>query len=103
VPLQFDPGEAFQFDWSGDFAVLGAERTKLQMAHIKLAHSRASLLQTHEMLFDANWHAFRVFGGVPARGIYDNMKTTVDHIGRGKEWQGERFVLRAWRQCSTNS
>ena len=77
VPLHFDPGDAFQFDWSEDFAVLGGERTKLQMAHIKLAHSRACLLrayplQTHEMLFDAHWHAFRVFGGVPARGIYDS-------------------------------
>jgi transposase len=92
VPLHFDPGDAFQFDWSADFAVLGGERTKLQMAHIKLSHSRAFLLrayplQTHEMLFDANWHGFRVFGGVPGRGIYDNMKTAVDLVGRGKERQ----------------
>ena len=92
VPLSFRPGEAFQFDWSEDFAVLGCERTKLQMAHIKLSHSRAFLLrayllQTHEMLFDAHWHAFRVFGGVPGRGIYDNMKTAVDRVGRGKERQ----------------
>jgi len=77
VPLVFQPGEAFQFDWSEDFAVLGGERTKLQVAHIKLSHSRAFLLraypmQTHEMLFDAHVHAFRVFGGVPARGIYDS-------------------------------
>jgi len=72
VPLSFRPGEAFQFDWSEDFAVLGGERTKLQIAHIKLSHSRAFvlrayLLQTHEMLFDAHWHGFRVFGGVPGR------------------------------------
>jgi transposase len=26
----------------------------------------------HEMLFDAHRHAFRVFGGVPRRGIYDS-------------------------------
>ena len=89
VPLTFRPGEAFQFDWSEDFAVVGGERTKLQVAHIKLSHSRAFLLrayplQTHEMLFDAHWHAFRVFGGVPERGIYDNMKTAVDRVGRGK-------------------
>ncbi|TPW26730.1 hypothetical protein FJU08_21685 [Martelella alba] len=43
--------------------------SKLQVAHIKLAHSRAFLLrvyllQTHEMLFDAHWHGFRVFGGI---------------------------------------
>jgi hypothetical protein len=45
VPLSFRPAEAFQFDWSEDFAVLGGERTKLQMAHIKPAHSRAFLLR----------------------------------------------------------
>jgi hypothetical protein len=28
-----------------------------------------------------------VFGGVPGRGIYDNMKTAVDRVGRGKERQ----------------
>ena len=92
VPLAFSPGEAFQFDWSEDHAVIGGDRIRLQVAHIKLAHSRAFLvraylLQTHEMLFDAHWHAFRVFGGVPERGIYDNMRTAVDRVGRGKERQ----------------
>jgi transposase len=38
VPLVFQPGEAFQFDWSEDWAVIGGERTKLQVAHTKLAH-----------------------------------------------------------------
>ena len=101
VPLAFRPGEAFQFDWSEDYAVLGGERTKLQVAHIKLSHSRAFLvraylLQTHEMLFDAHWHGFRVFGGVPGRGIYDNMRTAVDRIGRGKERQvNARFLAMA--------
>ena len=60
------------------------------MAHTKLSYSRAFivrayLLQTHEMLFDAHNHAFRVLGGVPRRGIYDNMRTAVDKVGRGKE------------------
>ena len=101
VPLVFQPGEAFQFDWSEDFAILGGERTKLQVAHIKLSHSRAFLLrayplQTHEMLFDAHVHGFRVFGGVPGRGIYDNMKTAVDRVGRGKERQvNARFLAMA--------
>jgi len=65
VPLVFQPGEAFQFDWSEDYAVLDGKATKLQVAHTKLAHSRAFivrayLLQTHEMLFDALAQAFRV-------------------------------------------
>ncbi len=33
------------FDWSEDYAVIGGERTKLQVAHIKLSHSRAFLLR----------------------------------------------------------
>ena len=41
-------------------------------------------------------HAFRVFGGVPARGIYDNMRTAVDRVGRGKERQvNARFLAMA--------
>ena len=89
VPLVFQPGEAFQFDWSEDWAVVGGRRVKLQAAHTKLSHSRAFVvraypLQTHEMLFDALAEAFRVLGGVPRRGIFDNMKTAVDRVGRGK-------------------
>jgi transposase len=92
VPLAFMAGEAFQFDWSEDWAIIAGERTKLQVAHFKLSHSRAFILraypqQTHEMLFDAHNHAFRVLGGVPRRGIYDNMRTAVDKVGRGKDRQ----------------
>jgi transposase len=81
VPLAFMAGEAFQFDWSEDWAVIAGERTKLQVAHFKLSCSRAFFLraypqQTHEMLFDAHNHAFRVLGGVPRRGIYDNLWTS---------------------------
>lgn len=90
VPLIFQPGEAFQFDWSEDYVFINGQSTKLQIAQFKLSHSRAFYLrayltQTHEMLFDAHNHAFRVFGGVPQRGIYDNMKTAVDKVGRGKQ------------------
>jgi len=92
VPLAFVSGEAFQFDWSEDWAIIGGERTKLQVAHFKLSCSRAFTLraylqQSHEMLFDAHNHAFRVLGGVPRRGIYDNMRTAVDKVGRGKDRQ----------------
>ena len=34
VPLAFLPGEAFQFDWSEDWAIIAGERTKLQVAHL---------------------------------------------------------------------
>jgi len=89
IPLVFNPGEAFQFDWSEEWLVIGGERRKVQLAHVKLCYSRAFVvraypLQTHEMLFDAHNHGFRVLGGVARRGIYDNMKTAVDRVKRGK-------------------
>ena len=62
----------------------------------------AYLLQTHEMLFDAHNHAFRVFGGIPGRGIYDNMRTAIDKVGRGKERDvSVRFM--AMVTCSSQS
>ena len=42
VPLAFLAGEAFQFDWSEDWAVIGGARTKLQVAHFKLSSAAPS-------------------------------------------------------------
>mgnify|MGYP002787626892 FL=1 len=90
VPLSFEPGEAFQFDWSCEYLFIGGLRRRLEVAHTKLAASRAFCLvayysQAHEMLFDAHARAFALFGGVPRRGIYDNMRTAVDKVGQGKQ------------------
>ena len=105
VPLAFLPGEAFQFDWSEDWAIIAGERTKLQVAHFKLCYSRAFILraypqQTHEMLFDAHNHAFRVLGGVPRRGIYDNMRTAVDKDRARKGAAGSTRASRRWSATS---
>ena len=89
VPLKFELGEAFQFDWSEEWLVIGGMHRKILAAHTKLCASRAFLLsayptQSHEMLFDAHTRAFTALGGVPKRGIYDNMKTAVDKVCKGK-------------------
>jgi transposase len=89
VPLKFELGEAFQFDWSEEWLVIGGIHRKILAAHTKLCASRAFLLsayptQSHEMLFDAHTRAFTALGGVPKRGIYDNMKTAVDKVCKGK-------------------
>jgi hypothetical protein len=36
------------------------------------------------MLFDAHTRSFTALGGIPRRGIYDNMKTAVDKVNKGK-------------------
>jgi len=89
VPLKFDLGEAFQFDWSEEGMVVGGIYHRMQVSHMKLCASRAFWLvaypsQSHEMLFDAHTRSFAALGGVCRRGIYDNMKTAVDKVLRGK-------------------
>lgn len=81
VQLQFAPGEAH--------LVIGGVWRKLIVAHLKLCYSRAFVVQAyptqnHEMLFDAHARAFAALGGIPRRGIYDNMRTAVDKVKKGK-------------------
>jgi len=88
VPLKFELGEAFQFDWSEEWLVIGGIHRKILAAHTKLCASRAFMLsgypsQSHEMLFDAHTRAFTVLGGIAKRGIYDNMKTAVNKVTKG--------------------
>ena len=89
IPLKFALGEAFQFDWSEEGLVIGGIYRRIQVAHLKLCASRAFVLvaypsQGHEMLFDAHTRSFAALGGIPRRGIYDNMKTAVDKVQKGK-------------------
>ena len=90
IPLKFKHGEAFQFDWSTEYTFIGGLRIRVELAHTQLCASRAFWLvaypgQGYEMLFDAHARAFAAFGGVPQRGIYDNMKTAVDKVLSGKK------------------
>jgi transposase len=89
VPLSFELGEAFQFDWSDEALVVGGVFYNMQVSHLKLCASRAFWLvaypsQGHEMLFDAHTRSFTALGGIARRGIYDNMKTAVDKVKKGK-------------------
>jgi transposase len=84
VPLAFELGEAFQFDWSEEGLVIGGVYRRLQVAHMKLCASRAFWLvaypsQGHEMLFDAHTRCFAALG-VARRGMYDNMKTGAHYL-----------------------
>jgi transposase len=101
VPLKFELGEAFQFDWSEEGLVIGGVWRRILVAHMKLCASRAFMLaaypsQGHEMLFDAHTRCFTALGGIPKRGIYDNMKTAVDKVKPGKARQvNARFAAMA--------
>ncbi len=109
VPLSFDPGEAYQFDWSHEYARLAGATTRVKAAHMRLcynrsrAHARAgsrcnwfrssrararrwcSSCALRAWTRDAHERSFRFFGGACRRGIYDNMKTAVTTVFTGKK------------------
>jgi transposase len=102
IPLTFEPGEAYQFDWSHEIVVMDGVTTKVKVAHVRLCHSRMMFVrayprETQEMVFDAHERAFAFFKGACQRGIYDNMKTAVDTVFVGKDRQYNRRFL---QMCS---
>ncbi len=54
------------------------------MPPLETSWGRSNKPKRTKCIFDAHARAFAVFGGVPRRGIYDNMKTAVDKVGKGK-------------------
>src|SRR3989344_1831593 len=101
IPLMFQPGEAYQFDWSHEDVEIAGKPMRVKVAHMRLCASRAIYVrayprETQEMLFDAHARAFAFFGGVPTRGIYDNMKTAVTTVFTGKDRVfNRRFLVMA--------
>ena len=102
VPLSFDPGEAYQFDWSHEIVLVDGVTVTVKVAHMRLCHSRMPFVrayprETQEMVFDAHDRAFAFYKGACTRGIYDNMKTAVDAIFVGKE---RAYNRRFQQMCS---
>ena len=98
VPLMFLPADACQFDWSQEQVELGGVMQTIKVAHFRMAYSRQMFVaayprETQEMVLDAHNRAFTFFGGVPARLIYDNLKTVVDTVYVSKERQFNRRFL----------
>lgn len=103
VPMTFSKGEAFQFDWSEEEVEIGGRVSRVGIAHFRLCHSRMSFLaayplQRMEMLLDAHVQAHDFFGGLCRRGIYDNLKSVVTKVYKGKEREfNTRFL-----ECSSH-
>lgn len=101
VPLSFSMGEVCQFDWSYETVKIAGIEKRVKVAHFRLAYSRQYFVVAYpnerlEMLLDAHNRAFAFFGGVPHKMIYDNLKTVVDAVLRGKNREfNKRFMAMA--------
>jgi transposase len=98
IPLRFEPGEAYQFDWSHEGIEFNGLPLMVKAAQMRLAYSRMPFVRTYfretqEMVFDAHDRAFAFYGGVCRRGLYDNLKAAVEtvFVGRARTYN-RRFL-----------
>lgn len=90
IPLEFQLGQHFQFDWGEADVVLGGLERRIYIFCIQLSASRkrfvrAYLHERQEAFLDGFVQAFNYFGGVPSRGLFDNLKSAVIRIVEGRE------------------
>ncbi len=85
IPMRFEPGEAYRFDWSQEEVVLDGTPTAVHIAHMRLCYSHAFLVRAYsrdapEMWCDAHDRAFGLFGGACATGIYSHSKPPLRRV-----------------------
>lgn len=90
VPLTFDPGERAEFDFGHAVVIVGGEQQTLPFLAGRLRYSGALFVEFFptertEAFLLGQRHAFEAWGGVPAHCVYDNTKTAVKTILRGRE------------------
>jgi len=98
IPLQFEPGQDAQVDWGEAVFIMNQEEMKAQLFVMRLCYSRRTFVmafptQKQEAFFSAHIAAFHFFGGVPQTITYDNLKTAVRRILKGRNRQEQdRFI-----------
>lgn len=89
VPLEFIPGSNAQCDWCEATIIIAGEKILAQVFLIRLGNSRMPFVmvfphQRQEAFFDGMVCAFGFWEGVPKSITYDNLKTAVYKVLRGR-------------------
>ena len=97
-PLEFAPGAEAQVDWGEAWFILNGVETKAHLFCMRLCYSRATFVYAYpsekmECFLDGHVRAFKFFGGVAKRCAYDNLRSAVIQVGRGRERTlNEKFI-----------
>lgn len=88
VPLEFGPAQA-QVDWGEAWVWVDGEERKVYLFVMTLPFSDARFVAafprpTLEFFLEGHERAFRFFGGVGRRIVYDNLKSAVTKVRRGR-------------------
>jgi transposase len=98
ISQQYEVGREGQVDWYEAYADLGGERVKLHVFSLRSMYSgaafhRAYWRPTQLAFLDAHQRAFEHFGGLFNTLRYDNLKSAVKQILRGKRREeSARFI-----------
>jgi len=102
-PLAFEPGEEALVDWHEGWIEENGVQRKAQFFCMRLSYSKASFVWSYERanlesFLDDHVRAMEYFGGVPRRLAYDNLKSAVVQVGKGRDRRlNKRFrELRSW-------
>ncbi len=98
VSQHYEAGREGQADWYEAYADLNGQRVKLQVFCLRSMYSgaafhRAYLRASQQAFLDGHMRAFEMFGGVFRMVRYDNLRSAVKQIMRGKRReQTTRFL-----------
>lgn len=98
ISQHYEAGREGQADWYEAYADLGGERVKLQVFCLRSMYSgaafhRAYLRASQQAFLDGHVRAFEMFGGAFRLVRYDNLRSAVKQIMRGKRReQTTRFL-----------
>ncbi len=98
LPLEFDPGQDAQMDWGEAKVEIGGEKQIVQILVMRLNHSRVRFVMAfpfkkQEAFIEGHIQAFHFFGGVPRHITYDNLKTAVYRILKGRNRQEQEAFI----------
>jgi transposase len=98
VPQAHQPGQEAEVDWGEASVVLAGEETRVHVFMMRACWSgatfaRAYLQETQQAFLDGHTHAFAFFGGVFRLVRYDNLRSAVKKVLKGrKRIETERFI-----------
>ena len=98
VPQRHPLGEEAEVDFGTASVYLAGMLVDVSMFVIRLSasgrgYTRAYLNEAQEVFLDGHVRAFEHFGGVPKRIRYDNLKSAVERVLKGRDRiESERFV-----------
>ncbi len=90
IPLVYAPGHMAQVDFGAAEIIIAGEQLTAQIFCLRMCYSKQSFVmalpnQSQESFFEGHVRAFDFLGGVPGQLVYDNLKTAVNKVLKGRD------------------